>query len=68
MPFAPPIPDRSGRGALCARIELLAQEWMRLLARGEREEAGRVERRLDQARAEFRRLYGAPEYQAEWRG
>lgn len=60
MPFAPPLTDKAGRGALCARIDALAKDFMRHRARGEYHEMKQVERRLDQARADFHRLYQKP--------
>ncbi len=62
--FRPHIPDRAGRGALCALIEALAKDLMALRAHPEypsravRDEYQRVERRLDQARRSLLTLYG----------
>lgn len=61
MPFCVELADRAGRGALCERVDRLAKEYLRLVDRGETFEAKRLERRLDQARRDFHRLYGKKE-------
>ena len=59
--FTPPLADRAGRGDLCATIDRLAKDYLTLLARGERDAAKAVERRLDQAKHRFYKLYGKKE-------
>lgn len=54
----PDLPDRAGFGAMRTLIDRLVKDWRRLLDRGEHYDAKFVERRLDQARLDFHRLYG----------
>ena len=56
----PPIPDKAGRGALCAIIDQLTKEAVLLRPGGPKEdkhELPRVLRRLDQEREKFLKLY-----------
>lgn len=58
--FAPPIPDKVGRGALCAIIDQLTKEVVETRPDGtkpNKDELPRLLYRLDQARAKFHRLY-----------
>lgn len=54
----PALPDRAGRGTLCATISALAKDFGQAVERGDQEESSRIERRLDQSRAKFYRMYG----------
>ena len=62
--FAPAIADKAGRGALCSKIEQLTKAILRHSPTGEKPDEYEMRllmRRLDQARDEFRKLYGVKE-------
>ena len=56
--FAPPLADKAGRGELCALIDRLAKDLVYRKERMDRDEYGRVQRKLDEARTRFHNLYG----------
>lgn len=54
----PALPDRAGRGRLCATISQLTKDFGQAVERGDEHESRVIERRLDQARATLHALYG----------
>ncbi len=54
----PALPDRAGRGRLCATITQLTKDFGRAIEQGHDDESRRIERRLDQARVQLHAMYG----------
>ena len=54
----PALPDRAGRGRLCAKISQLTKDFGAAVERGDDHESRVIERRLDQARTQFHAMYG----------
>lgn len=58
--FQPPIPDKAGRGALCAVIDQLTKAVVEARpdgAKPNKDELPRLLHRLDRARTQFHQLY-----------
>ena len=61
MPLQPPIPDKAGRGALCAQVDALMTDIRRVEPHGsapDPHELKRLFKRLDGTRNKLHRLYG----------
>ena len=59
--FTPEIPDRAGRGAICARIHALTKDIQLAQRGGARENPRELQRllsRLDKERSALHKLYG----------
>lgn len=59
--FAPPIPDKAGRGAICSRIHQLTKDIQLFQRGGVKEnprELSRLLSRLDKERVLLHKLYG----------
>jgi hypothetical protein len=58
--LTPPIPDRAGRGELCAKIDAITKDLLASCPEGTRPDRDKCERlgaRLDKERQKFHRLY-----------
>ena len=56
-----PLPDKPGQGALWTSIRALSNDYLDATNRGDRHEAGCIERRLAQARTKMLRLHNHKE-------
>lgn len=51
------IADKPGQGELWAQIRMLSNDYLDAINRGDKHEAGCIERRLAQARTKFHQLH-----------